>query len=34
MPVLGALANPTMLLQTYAEPGTPTTPSPVFVTLS
>ncbi|HEU4347803.1 MAG TPA: hypothetical protein VFR35_08445, partial [Actinoplanes sp.] len=31
LPVLGALANPTMLLETYAEPGTPTTPSPIFV---
>jgi signal transduction histidine kinase len=31
VPVLGALANPTMVLATYAEPGTPTTPSPIFV---
>jgi len=31
VPVLGALANPTMLLETYADPGIPTTPSPIFV---
>ena len=31
LPVLGALANPTMLLTTYADAGTPTTPSPIFV---
>lgn len=31
LPVLGALSNPTMLLRTYAEPGTPTTPSPLFL---
>jgi signal transduction histidine kinase len=31
LPVLGALTNPTMLLETYAEPGTPTIHSPVFV---
>ena len=31
VPVLGALANPTMLLETYADAGIPTTPSPIFV---
>jgi signal transduction histidine kinase len=31
VPVLGALANPTMLLETYADAGPPTTPSPIFV---
>jgi signal transduction histidine kinase len=31
LPVLGALAKPTMLLETYAWAGIPTTPSPIFV---
>jgi signal transduction histidine kinase len=31
VPVLGALTNPTLLLTTYAEPGTPVTASPIFV---
>ena len=31
LPVLGALANPAMLLEPIPEPGTPTTPSPIFV---
>jgi signal transduction histidine kinase len=31
LPVLGALSNPTLLLESYADPGTPTMPSPIFV---
>jgi signal transduction histidine kinase len=31
LPVLGALANPTMLRESYADPVTPTIPSPIFV---